>query len=33
MNLFGYLIRLKRIYNFWCSMLVFYTICQLFRYT
>jgi hypothetical protein len=29
----GLLIRLKRIYNFLCSMLVFYTICLVFRYT
>jgi hypothetical protein len=28
-----YLIRLQRIYNFLCSMLVFYTICPMFRYT
>jgi hypothetical protein len=27
------MIRLQCIYNFWCSMLAFYTICLLFRYT
>jgi hypothetical protein len=32
-NLLRNVIRLQRIYNFWCSMLVFYTICLLFRYT
>jgi hypothetical protein len=28
-----HVIRLQRIHNFWCSMLIFYTICLVFRYT